>query len=111
MKIAVGATHGPIQQAHPTLKGSNQISRGCNPRGSIMETLDEQPLEQENEIVADHVKLQMMQHMADGLDDEAAGLGCRAEGIQEEEFLLTREIDQHYTEINRLVLKLQGLRS
>jgi len=76
-----------------------------------METVDEQALQQEDEIVADHVKLQMMQHMADGLEDEAAGLGCRAEGIEEEEFLLARTIDEHYTEINRLVLKLQGLRS
>src|SRR5260370_5726177 len=76
-----------------------------------MDALNEKTVLQEEQIVSDYVKLKMLQHMAEGLEDEAAGLGCRAEGLQEEEFLLARGIDEHYTEINRLLLKLQGLRS
>jgi chromosome segregation ATPase len=72
---------------------------------------DEKELSQEEQIVADYVKLKMLQHMAEGLEDEADGLHCRADALAEEEFLVVRNIDEHQTEINRLLLKLQGVRS
>jgi hypothetical protein len=49
--------------------------------------------------------------MAEALEDEAAGLYHRAAGFEEEEFLLNREIEDRQTEINRLMLKLDALRS
>jgi chromosome segregation ATPase len=56
-------------------------------------------------------KLHMLVQMAEALEDEAAGLYRRAAGYEEEEFLLEREIESRQTEINRLALKLTGLRA
>lgn len=56
-------------------------------------------------------KMCMLAQMAEALEDEAAGLYRRAAGYEEEEFLLEREIDTRQTEINRLTLKLNGLRA
>ncbi|HKP86297.1 MAG TPA: hypothetical protein VJZ26_09385 [Blastocatellia bacterium] len=57
------------------------------------------------------VKMRMLEQMAEVLEDEAAGLYYRAAGFEEEEFLLNREIEERQTEINRLQLKLDALRS
>lgn len=53
----------------------------------------------------------MLDQMAEGLEDQAAGLACRAAGFEEEECLLTREIAERETEINRLLLRIESLRS
>ena len=49
--------------------------------------------------------------MAEALEDEASSLLLRAAGLEEEELLLNRRIDEHQTEINRLQLKLQAIQS
>ncbi|MFL6216194.1 MAG: hypothetical protein ACJ74J_20090 [Blastocatellia bacterium] len=56
-------------------------------------------------------KRHMLAQMAEALEDEAAGLYRRAAVYEEEEFLLKREIEERQTEINRLSLKLTGLRA
>lgn len=56
------------------------------------------------------VKAKLLEQMAEALDDEAAGLYRRAATFEEEEFLLNKEIGERQTEINRLQLKLEGLR-
>jgi chromosome segregation ATPase len=56
-------------------------------------------------------KMHMLAQMAEALEDEAAGLYRRAAAYEEEEFLLEREIEARQTEINRLSLKLTGLRT
>jgi chromosome segregation ATPase len=56
------------------------------------------------------VKTRMLEQMAEALEDEAAGLYRRAAGFEEEEFLLNKEIGERQTEINRLLLKLEGMR-
>lgn len=53
----------------------------------------------------------LLEQMAEALEDEAAGLYRRAAAFEEDEFLLNKEIDDRQTEINRLQLKLDGLRS
>ena len=55
-------------------------------------------------------KTKLLEQMAEVLDDEAAGLYRRAATFEEEEFLLNKEIGERQTEINRLQLKLEGLR-
>ena len=57
------------------------------------------------------IKIKMLEQMAEVLEDQAAGLYQRAAGFEEEEFLLNREIGERQTEINRLLLKLDALRS
>jgi chromosome segregation ATPase len=57
------------------------------------------------------VKMKMLEQMAEALEDEAAGLYRRAAAFEEEEFLLNHEIEERQTEINRLLLKLESLRS
>lgn len=47
--------------------------------------------------------------MAEALEDEAAGLGRRAATFDEQEFLISREIEARQTEINRLQLRLEAL--
>ena len=56
-------------------------------------------------------KTMLLEQMAEALEDQAAGLYRRAAGFEEEEFLLTKEIGERQTEINRLQLKLDGLRA
>lgn len=60
---------------------------------------------------APRVKTRMLEQMAEALEDEAAGLYRRAAAFEEEEFLLNKEIEERQTEINRLLLKLEGMRS
>lgn len=55
------------------------------------------------------VLLQMMWQIADGLEEEAESLNRRAKNLEEEDFLISREIAEHQTEINRLRLKLDSL--
>ncbi len=71
----------------------------------------------ENEVTTDpqatppRVKLRMLQQMAEALEDEAAVLNRRASVFDEDEQSLVREISDRQTEINRLSLKLEALRS
>ena len=60
---------------------------------------------------ASRAKLCMLEQMAEALEDEAAGLVRRAAGYEEEEFLLEREIEERQTQIERLALKLGGMRA
>jgi chromosome segregation ATPase len=60
---------------------------------------------------ATRVKMRMLEQMAEALEDEATGLYYRAASFEEEEFMLNREIGERQTEINRLLLKLEALRS
>jgi len=53
----------------------------------------------------------MLEQMAEALEDEAAGMYRRAAAFEEEEFLLNKEIGERQTEINRLQLKLEGMRA
>src|ERR1041384_3773172 len=55
-------------------------------------------------------KTRLLEQMAEALEDQAAGLYRRAAAFEEEEFLLNKEIGERQTEINRLQLKLDGLR-
>ena len=57
------------------------------------------------------MRTMLLEQMAEALEDEAAGLYRRAAAFEEDEFLLNKEIDDRQTEINRLQLKLDGLRS
>jgi len=49
--------------------------------------------------------------MAEALEDEATVLYRRAAAFEEDEFILTREIEERQTEINRLLLKLDAMRA
>jgi hypothetical protein len=60
---------------------------------------------------APRVKTRMLEQMAEALEDEAAGMYRRAAAFEEEEFLLQKEIGERQTEINRLLLKLEGMRA
>jgi len=53
----------------------------------------------------------MLTQMAEALEDQATGLYRRAAAFEEEEFLLTREIEERQTEVNRLLLKLETMRA
>jgi uncharacterized coiled-coil DUF342 family protein len=55
-------------------------------------------------------KKRMLEQMADALEDEVASLFRRAATF-EEELLLNRGIGERQTEINRLLLKLEGVRA
>jgi chromosome segregation ATPase len=66
---------------------------------------------QVREVTPPRVKMRMLQQMAEALDDEAGGLYRRAAAYEEEEFLLNHEISERQTEINRLLLKLEAIRS
>lgn len=57
------------------------------------------------------VRTRLLEQMAEALEDEAAVLYRRAAAFEEEEFLLSREIDERQTEINRLQLKLDAMRA
>jgi chromosome segregation ATPase len=61
-------------------------------------------------VASPQIKMKMLVQMAEALEDEAASFCRRDEGFEEEEFLLTRQIDERLTEINRLQLKLEALR-
>ena len=58
----------------------------------------------------DRVKIKMLQQMAEALDDEAEALYRRAASFEDEDYLLTREIEQRVTEINRMKLRLDAVR-
>jgi chromosome segregation ATPase len=62
-------------------------------------------------ISSPHVRMRMLQQMAEALEDEAAGLYRRAAAYEEEEFLLNNEIAERQTEINRLTMKMEAMRS
>jgi hypothetical protein len=56
-------------------------------------------------------QMKVRDQMAEALEDQVAVLYRRAAAFEEEEFLLTREIEERQTEINRLMLKLEVMRS
>ena len=58
----------------------------------------------------DRVRIKMLQQMAEALDDEAEALYRRAASFEDEDYLLTREIEQRMTEINRMKLRLDAVR-
>ncbi len=58
----------------------------------------------------DRVRIKMLQQMAEALDDEAEALYRRAAAFEDEDYLLTREIEQRVTEINRMKLRLDAVR-
>ena len=58
----------------------------------------------------DRVRIKMLQQMAEALDDEAEALYRRAASFEDEDYLLTREIEQRITEINRMKLRLDAVR-
>src|SRR6185369_10145349 len=57
------------------------------------------------------MRTMLLEQMAEALDDEAFGLYRRAAAFEEDEFLVNKEIDDRQTEINRLQLRLDGVRS
>jgi chromosome segregation ATPase len=63
------------------------------------------------EAASNHVRMKMLQQMSEALEDEASSLLLRAAGLEEEEFVLNRQIDDRQTEINRFQLKLEAVRS
>lgn len=65
----------------------------------------------EGECQDSRLSVWMLDQMAEGLEDQAAGLSRRAAGFEEEESLLSKEIARHETEINRLLLRLDAVRS
>jgi len=65
----------------------------------------------EGECQDSRLSMWMLDQMAEGLEDQAAGLSRRAAGFEEEESLLCKEIARHGTEINRLSLRLDAVRS
>jgi chromosome segregation ATPase len=77
-----------------------------------MGTLDENELAHgEQHWPSDRLKLVMLQQMAEALEDQANGLNQRARSLEEEEFLLSAEVQERLVEISRLNLRLDGLRS
>ena len=63
------------------------------------------------EVASNYVRMRMLQQMSEALEDEAASLLKRAAGLEEEDLLLNRQIDERQTEINRLQLKLEAIQS
>ena len=63
------------------------------------------------EAASNHVRMRMLQQMSEALEDEASSLLLRTAGCDEEELLLTSQIDDRQTEINRFQLRLQAVRS
>ncbi|HSE36763.1 MAG TPA: hypothetical protein VLG74_05615 [Blastocatellia bacterium] len=57
------------------------------------------------------VHLRILEQMAESLEDQVAALYRRAAAFEEEEFLLTREVEERQTEISRLLLKLESMRA
>lgn len=75
-----------------------------------MTTVDELQ-ETKSEAENPRLRMWMLDQMAEGLEDQAAGLARRAACFEEEESLLTRDVADHQTEINRLLLRIESLRS
>ena len=73
--------------------------------------MNQDGLEATSRAIAPHVRMRMLLQMAEALEDEAGGLYRRAAAFEEEEFMLNREIEERQTEISRLQLKLEALRS
>lgn len=65
----------------------------------------------EGESQDSRLSMWMLDQMAEGLEDQAAGLARRAAGFEEEESFVSKEISRHETEINRLLLRLEAVRS
>ena len=59
----------------------------------------------------DRVKMRLLEQMAEALEDEASALYRRAAAFEEEEFILSHELGERQTEINRLLLKIEAMRA
>ena len=57
------------------------------------------------------VQMKILEQMAESLEDQIGALYRRAAGFEEEEFLLSREVEERQTEISRLLLKLESIRA
>ena len=57
------------------------------------------------------VNMRILEQMAESLEDQVGALYRSAAGFEEEEFLLTREVEERQTEISRLLLKLESIRA
>jgi chromosome segregation ATPase len=76
-----------------------------------MESLKEMELAVNGTPPSPQVRMCMLEQMAEALEDQIAALYRRAAAFEQEEFLLYGEIEERQTAINRLRLKLEGLRS
>lgn len=76
-----------------------------------MNTLEEKEASQSDYPASPVVKIRIFQQMAEALEDEASALNRRATSFEEEETSLVAIIQEHQTNINRLNLRLQALRS
>jgi chromosome segregation ATPase len=76
-----------------------------------MESLNEMELAVNGTPPSPQVRMCMLEQMAEALEDQIAALYRRAAAFEQEEFLLYGEIEERQTAINRLRLKLEGLRS
>ena len=74
-------------------------------------TIFDEEQETNSETHSPRLSMWMLDQMAEGLEDQAAGLARRAAGFEEEESLLTKSVEEHETEINRLLLRIESLRS
>jgi chromosome segregation ATPase len=82
-----------------------------NSQGCFMTIMNDCEMAQGGRISSPRVKMRILQQMAEALEDQAGALYRRAAAYEEEEFLLNHEITERQTEINRLLLKLEAMRS
>jgi predicted RNase H-like nuclease (RuvC/YqgF family) len=76
-----------------------------------MTILNDCEVAQGGRISSPRAKMKILRQMAEALEDQAGALYRRAAAYEEEEFLLDHEITERQTEINRLLLKLEAMRS
>ena len=76
-----------------------------------MTILNDCEVAQGGRVSSPRVKMRILHQMAEALEDQAGALYRRAAAYEEEEFLLNHEITERQTEINRLLLKLEAMRS
>ena len=78
---------------------------------TIFDEAQESPQLIANEGQESRLSIWMLDQMAEALEDQAAGLSKRAAGLEQEQSQIRKEIERHGTEINRLLLMLESLRS
>ncbi|HYV05836.1 MAG TPA: hypothetical protein VFB82_14675 [Blastocatellia bacterium] len=78
---------------------------------TIFDEAQESPQLITNEGQDSRLSIWMLDQMAEALEDQAAGLSHRAAGLEQEQSQIRKEIERHGTEINRLLLMLESLRS
>jgi chromosome segregation ATPase len=81
-----------------------------------MENMDTTDIAMENEekelspIASPQVRMRILQQMAEALEDEASSLYRRASSFEEEEMLLSQQIEDRQTEIGRIQLRLEAVK-